>query len=185
MSLRSPVLPTEQGFPQGAQLIRQAENHRLPASGQPGQVQRPHMAIDHLPFLGIELEKAVRILQGPVCVVEAMPLVISILVVPIIEIQVVQEGPPHQGGLIRPQVKATVEPKAHPGHIGTVSIGSDAAMLDISLHLPSLGGVGGARQQPVEGSALLPGQSDHVVPLSCHHGLVNLNGIATNFFIVS
>lgn len=107
------------------------------------------MAIDHLPLSGVQSEKAVGVFQGPVCMVESVPFVIAVFFVPIVEIEVMQESTPHQGTLISPQVKAPVEPKAHPGYIGTVSIGCDTAMLNILPHLPGLGGIGDSHQKTI------------------------------------
>ena len=156
-ALPSPSLPAKQGLPQGTELIRQAQNDCLPAPGQPREIQRPHMTINHLPLLGIEPKRTVRIFQRPVRMVKAMPLVIAVFVMPVIEIQVMQKSTPHQSCLIGPQVKAPIEPKAHPGYISTVAIGGDAAVLDIVTHLPGFGGIGRAQQQPMQHLALLPG----------------------------
>ena len=100
-ALRPPCLPVEQSLPQGAKFVSKTQNDRLPAPGQTGQVQGPHMAVDHVPFFLVEGEEPVSIFQGPARMVKAVPLVVAILLMPIVEIQIMQKCSPHQSGLVR------------------------------------------------------------------------------------
>ena len=76
--------------------------------------------------------KAVHLKQMPQAVERA-------LLVPVIEIEIVEEGPHGQRCLVRTQMEAAVEPEAHQHHILAVLVGGHITVLDKLTHFLHLG----------------------------------------------
>ena len=76
--------------------------------------------------------KAVHLKQMPQAVERA-------LLVPVIEIEIVEEGPHGQRGLIGSQMEAVVDPAADHDHILAVLVGGHITVLDKLTHFLHLG----------------------------------------------
>ena len=85
------LLPSEQRFVKGDELIRNAYNPRFSRHGNPFGIQRPHMAIDDVADGVVYLKIFLCVCVGRPCVPEAVQTMRSvILAVPVIKVKIVQ-----------------------------------------------------------------------------------------------
>ncbi len=107
-----------------------------PAGGHMAEGQGPHMARDDVLLLLGDGEAALCVDAGRAGVSEAMHLeqtaqaVEGAALVPVVEVEIVEEGPHGQRCLVRTQMEAAVEPEAHQHHVLAVLVGGHIAVLD-------------------------------------------------------
>ena len=107
--------------------------------------QRPHVALDDVLLLLRDVEVVLRIHAGRTGVRKAVHLkqaadaMEAARLVPVVQVEIVQEAAHRQRGLVGTQMEAAVEPEADQHHIFAVLIGGHVAMLDELPHLLHFG----------------------------------------------
>ena len=90
------------------------------------------MCADNPGFKRIDIEVTDSIVHGGLGVSKAVQLML--MVMPVIQVIVMQESPADKGGLIRPDVQETGETETHAGHAHTVVVCRNTAVLPVGLH---------------------------------------------------
>lgn len=90
--------------------------------------QRIHMALDDIAFDRIELKTEAGIVKGPARMAETMEPMPSVLLVPIIEIEVMEKGSADQTPVIKVQAMFLGEKISPFGHQKRMIINADRAM---------------------------------------------------------
>jgi ribosomal protein S28E/S33 len=94
------------------------------------------MAADDMADVRVHVKILLRVPAGSLRVAETVQVVGPVSVImPVIQIKIMQERSRDQGLLIRAQLKAPVQVETHPGDLQAVSIRIHAAMLYKSAHL--------------------------------------------------
>ena len=130
----------EHAFHHGAVLIGQTDDDCFAAGGHMTEGQRPHVACNDALFLCGNAEHPLCIDAGITRMGEAVHLkqpaqaVEGALVMPVIQIKIMQQGPHRQRGLVGVQMQTAVEPEAHQRHILAMLVGGDRTVLDILPH---------------------------------------------------
>ena len=119
-------------LPERADFSGQAHNHGFARAGKCPKGERPHMCADNPGFKRIDIEVTDSIVHGGLGVPKAVQLML--MVMPVIQVIVMQESPTDKGGLIRPDVQETGETETHAGHAHTVVVCRNTAVLPVGLH---------------------------------------------------
>lgn len=138
--------------------FRYADQRCLPAMGNIGRRQRPHVALDDVLFLIAQGKHGLRIIACNTSVLEAVPVGDVAAIMPVVQVKIVQERPLYKAGLVRAGVQMDVEPERDAGDAQTVFIGGHAAVLDELLHFQRVRVIGDAFQKYVHTHFFFGGQ---------------------------
>ena len=123
-----------EGLGQRAQLVGQTYDGTLPGPGYTREVQRPHVGADNVPLNAVQPEMDRGVFERPVGVPEPVQRVIGVLVVPIVEVEVVQQRSAQQAPLIDPAGQPPGDAERQRRHAQTVGVGGGMAVLDKLPH---------------------------------------------------
>ena len=119
-------------LPECADFIGEADDQGLSCTGKCPKGEWPHMCADNPGFKRIDIEVTDSIVHGGLGVSKAVQLML--MVMPVIQVIVMQESPTDKGGFIRPDMQETGEPETHAGHAHTVVVCRNTAVLPVGLH---------------------------------------------------
>lgn len=128
----SPGRGPMKSLPERADFIGQAHNHGFARAGKCPKGERPHMCADNPGFKRIDIEVTDGVVHGGLWVPEAVQLMLMIM--PVIQVIVMQESAADKRGLICPDMQETGETETHAGHAHTVVVCRNTAVLPVGLH---------------------------------------------------
>ena len=123
-----------EGLRQRAQLVGQTHDGALPGAGNAREVERPHVGADDILLNAVQVKVCCGVSERPVGVPEAVQRVIGVLVVPVIEVKIVQQRAAQQTPLVDPARQPPGDTERQRRHAQTVGIGGGVTMLDKPPH---------------------------------------------------
>ena len=138
MTVKGQMLSEVQGLCQGTAFIRQADDDRRPTGGQGTERQRPHVTDDDLALHAAERKELVRIGQSPLGMMETMPAVAGVFVVPVIEKKIVQQRAADKPFVTDLEMQSAAQPIAQMSDCNGMRQAGSAAVLNVLRHLIEL-----------------------------------------------
>ena len=130
---RSKASAHEQRLLEGAPLVRETHQPRLPVARDPRGWERPHVRRDDVAFSVGQGEVPLRLLEGPQGMLGRVALVDGVM--PVVQVVVVQEGAPDELVLADAHAHPTRPADGLACHPEDMIERRDPAMLDVPLHL--------------------------------------------------